>query len=218
MIDCEITLKDTPALLTPERALFLPRARALIVADVHLGKDSAFRAGGIPVPRGATDDSLERLSRAIERKAAKRLVFLGDLVHSRSGLDQKTLEAVAAWRSRHAAIEMILIPGNHDLRSGGLPHDWRIDMETEELIEDPFVFRHQPAGSPHGYTIAGHIHPAVQLVGPGRQKERIACFIFGEEFGILPAFGTFTGTYLVKPQSGDRVFAVTQDEIVEVKE
>ena len=41
-------------MLLAERALYWPRAATLFVADVHLGKAAAFRAGGVPLPRGAT--------------------------------------------------------------------------------------------------------------------------------------------------------------------
>jgi uncharacterized protein len=216
VIDLPITLQNEPALLLPEGALFLARTQTLIVADVHLGKDTSFRAAGIPIPGDTTLESLERLSLALTRTAAQRIIFLGDLVHARSSLDQQTIANVAAWRAGQAAIEMILVPGNHDARSGRLPDDWQLTITAEEMIESPFVFRHHPEASPHGYTLAGHIHPAVRLIGRGRQRERLACFFFRPDYGVLPAFGTFTGAYTVTPQAGDRVFVVAQDQVVDV--
>jgi len=44
--------------LCADRALFWTRTRTLFVADVHLGKAAAFRAGGVPLPRGATSLTL----------------------------------------------------------------------------------------------------------------------------------------------------------------
>ena len=44
--------------LLAERALHWPAARTLFVADVHLGKAAAFRAGGVAIPRGATANDL----------------------------------------------------------------------------------------------------------------------------------------------------------------
>ncbi len=64
--------------------------------------------------------------------------------------------------------------------------------------------------------LAGHLHPAVSLSGPGRQRERLPCFLFGERVGILPAFGDFTGGAAVRPRPGDRVFAVAEDEVVPI--
>ena len=64
--------------LHAERALHWPTTQTLFVADVHLGKAAAFRAGGVPIPRGATAEDLARLNALIVRTRAKRLVVLGD--------------------------------------------------------------------------------------------------------------------------------------------
>lgn len=216
MIDLSLTLQEEPVRLLPERALFLPRTRTLVVADVHLGKDTSFRAAGIPIPGDTTAETLERLTQAMARTAAARVIFLGDLVHARSSLDEQTVTAVAAWRAAHAAIEMILVPGNHDARAGRLPDAWQLVIAADELLEPPFVFKHHPEASPRGYALAGHLHPAVRLMGRGRQRERLACFLLRPAYGVLPAFGTFTGAYTVTPQADDRVFVVAQDHVIAV--
>lgn len=216
MIDLKITLQGESVVLMPERAMLIESTQTLLVADVHLGKDTAFRIAGIPIPGDATADSLVRLSSALERSEARRLIFLGDLVHARTSLDAMTIATIQAWREEHAEIEMLLVPGNHDARSGALPHVLRIETAADELIEPPFVFKHHPEASSQGYTLAGHIHPAIRLAGRGRQKERVACFLFRNEYGLLPAFGTFTGGADMAIQPEDRVFAVTPEQIIEL--
>lgn len=71
--------------LLAERALHWPRARTLFVADVHLGKTAAFRAGGVPLPGGTTAADLARLSAVLAATCAERLVVLGDLLHAAAG-------------------------------------------------------------------------------------------------------------------------------------
>ena len=44
-----VTLAGETVELLAGRALHWPRARAVFVADVHLGKAAAFRAGGVPI-------------------------------------------------------------------------------------------------------------------------------------------------------------------------
>ena len=61
----ERTLCGERVQLYAERGLYWPRERALFVADVHLGKSAAFRAGGVPVPRGTPSDALLRLAKLI---------------------------------------------------------------------------------------------------------------------------------------------------------
>jgi uncharacterized protein len=47
--------------LRPERPAYCPARKALLVADLHIGKSAAYRHGGIPVPDPSFHD-LDRLS------------------------------------------------------------------------------------------------------------------------------------------------------------
>lgn len=44
---------------------------------------------------------------------------------------------------------------------------------------------------------------------------RLPCFHFGSRCGILPAFGSFTGTATPALEPGDRVFVVSDGEVHE---
>jgi len=202
--------------LLPERALYHPRSGALLVADPHWGKAAAFRAAGVPVPGGTTTEGLARLTRALERSGAARLVILGDLFHAREGKAPATLAAAHAWRARHASLPVTLIRGNHDRHAGDPPGELRIDCCDPPCAEPPFVLAHHPFDSPHGYVLAGHVHPSVTLRGVGRQRQRLPCFHFGERRGVLPAFGEFTGTADVAVAPGDRVYVVAGERVIEI--
>ncbi|HEX8694035.1 MAG TPA: ligase-associated DNA damage response endonuclease PdeM [Longimicrobium sp.] len=202
--------------LLPERAVFWKSARTLLVADPHWGKAAAFRAAGVAVPGGTTSAGLARLSRALERTGAARLVILGDLFHAREGRAPRTLAAARAWRERHPGLEVVLVRGNHDRRAGDPPPELEIACVDPPRAHGPFVFSHHPFESAAGYVLAGHVHPSVTLRGPGRQRQRLPCFHFGPRVGILPAFGDFTGTADVAVCPGDRVFVVAGDDVVEV--
>ena len=84
--------------LLPQRAALLVDAGCLLVADAHIGKAVSFRRLGVPVPRGTTTQTLQRLSEAIELSGARRVVFLGDLLHSAHAQAPATLQALAQWR------------------------------------------------------------------------------------------------------------------------
>ena len=79
-----------------------------------------------------------------------------------------------------------------------------------------FVLRHQPAPAEQGYTLAGHLHPGIVLAGPGLFRERLPCFVVGENVAVLPAFGSFTGLGMITPEPGERVFVVAEGEVVPV--
>ncbi|HKI05400.1 MAG TPA: ligase-associated DNA damage response endonuclease PdeM [Thermoanaerobaculia bacterium] len=211
-----VDLQGESLVLLPERALLWERTGTLIVADAHLGKAAAFRAAAIPMPGGTTTEALSRLTAALGRTGARRLLLLGDFFHAKSGRAAPTLAAISSWRDRHADLEIVLVRGNHDLGAGDPPPEWRFDCCDEPCIEPPFAFRHHPAEEPGGYVLAGHIHPAVSLSGPGRQRERFPCFLFGEKVGLLPAFGGFTGGASVRPKRGDRVFVLAGEDVVPI--
>ena len=105
--------------------------------------------------------------------------------------------------------------GNHDRHAGDPPAEWRVQCFDEPVIEPPFAWRHFPEAETAAYTIAGHVHPAVRL-GRGQLGETLPCFFFGRAAGILPAFGDFTGTMVLRPQSGDRVYVLAENEVIRV--
>jgi DNA ligase-associated metallophosphoesterase len=204
--------------LLAERALYLPEAATLVVADLHVGKSATFRAAALAVPGGITEHDLERLSGALERTRARRLVVLGDLLHARAGRAPRTLAALAVWRQRHGDLELVLVRGNHDRRAGDPPPELGFHCFDGPWI-DPlsgWACRHEPERSGAVYTLAGHLHPSVRLLGSGRQAETLPCFHFGPEIGVLPAFGGFTGSRRVRPRRGDRVFVVAGGEVLPV--
>ena len=202
--------------LLPERAVFWTRTRTLLLADPHFGKSAAFRAAGIPVPRGATTEGLTRLDAALARTAARRVVVLGDFLHAREGRDPESMRVLAEWRGRHADLDVTLVRGNHDRHAGDPPPEVGVSCVTAPALEAPFVFAHHPRESADGYVLAGHLHPGVRLAGRGRQYARLTCFWFGATLGVLPAFGDFTGLADVEPAPGDRVFVVVEQQVTEI--
>jgi len=216
MSDVAIELAGEPALLMGERAVYLPARGALVIADPHWGKAASFRAAALPVPEGGLAADLARLGRALERSGAARLAILGDLLHARTGRDAGTLAAVAAWRARRPELSILLVRGNHDRGAGDPPDEWGFACVDEPHPFGPFALCHHPDTPAPGYLLAGHLHPAVALAGPGRQRERLPCFLLGPQSGLLPAFGSFTGAATVRPGPADRVFVVADGEVIAV--
>jgi DNA ligase-associated metallophosphoesterase len=200
--------------LLAERAAFWPRKQMLLVADPHFGKAAAFRAAGVPVPRGTTTETLMRLDALVARTSVRRLVFLGDFLHAREGRSPETLRVIAEWRAKHVSLDMVLVRGNHDKRAGDPPRELEIRCVEGLLAETPFIFTHKPMRSDDGFVLCGHVHPGVKLRGAAHQSRRLPCFWFSDGVGVLPAFGEFTGLALVDVAPGDRVWVVAGDELI----
>jgi uncharacterized protein len=215
--DAIVDVAGERVLLLAERAAYWERARTLLVADTHFGKAAAFRAAGVPVPRGTTTGSLDRLDSSLARTGATRIVFLGDFLHAREGREAETTRVVGEWRSRNAATDMVLVRGNHDVRAGDPGPEIDIRCVDGPLVEPPFVFTHKPAVSDEGYVVCGHVHPGARLTGPAREHSWLPCFWVRSSMTVLPAFGEFTGLGDVDVVSGDRVFVVAGESVLEVR-
>ena len=142
------------------RALFWPQQNALLVADIHLGKASLLRQAGTALPLGTTTQGLARLSSLIADYRPQRLLILGDLVHGAESRKAAWLAVFAAWRDAHAALELLLITGNHDKRT--TLDQLRVDRVDEWLIGNNLL-RHTPEPHPSHYVFAGHLHPGATV-------------------------------------------------------
>jgi uncharacterized protein len=214
--DAVVEIAGDRVVLLPERVAYWERRQTLLVADPHFGKAAAFRAAGVPVPRGTTTGSLIRLDAALERTGASRVVFLGDFLHAREGREAETTRIVGEWRSRNASIDMLLVRGNHDKRAGDPGPEIDIACVDGPVAEPPFVFTHKPLVSDAGYVICGHVHPAARLTGPGRESARLPCFWIRPDVAVLPAFGEFTGVADISAEAGDRVWVIADGTVVRV--
>lgn len=194
--------------LYADRAMSWPRERTLFIADVHLGKAAAFRAGGVPLPGGVTATDLARLTALIERTEAQRIVVLGDFLHARSGRVAALDVAFRRWRRSHAAVQITLVRGNHDARAGDPPREWDVQCTGDPYALPPFFACHEPVALRTGYGLCGHLHPGIRLHGIGGETARLPCFVLGLQRAILPAFGRFTGLAMVTPAPGDTIVAI----------
>ena len=196
--------------LLPERAAWHAESRTLFIADLHLGKSATFRARGLPVPAGTTQDNLQRLGALVQGHGAARIVFLGDLLHSRHAQQAEVIAPVQAWRTTHATLRGVLVRGNHDSHAGDPPRSLGFEVVDEPWQVDGapgLVACHHPQRVAHATVLAGHWHPAVTLRGPARDRQRLACFCLVDGVLVLPAFGAFTGSSAHAPPPGSRALA-----------
>ena len=203
---CTVQWAGEAVHLLPERGLWWPAEHTLFIADLHLGKAATYRALGQPVPGGTTLENLARLDALINWCAPQRIVFLGDFLHAARA--RTVLPTVADWRAKHADVAMTLVRGNHDSRAGDPPAELGIDVVDEPWLLGPFACCHHPQLHPTHFVLAGHLHPACRISGRGRDSLRLPCFVADARQAILPAFGEFTGGYLMEPAPGRRFHGV----------
>jgi DNA ligase-associated metallophosphoesterase len=208
----ETEIAGERVLLLPEKALYWPRERTLMVADIHFGKAASFRALGVPVPRGTTSANLAGLDALLAAYDIARIAFLGDFLHAKAAQAPATLQAMLRWRERHAELELLLVRGNHDFHAGDPSELLRVTMVDEPYEQGPFALSHHPDVASKKFVIAGHVHPVYHL-RTARESLRLPCFVIGEGRAMLPSFGAFTGGHALIPQATDRVYVVA-DELI----
>jgi len=200
--------------LHPQKALFWRKKGILFLADLHLGKINHFRKSGIAVPPKANEKNLEVIVDLIHITKPERVICLGDLFHSYYNPEWEVFGELV---KHFVKISFELVLGNHDImseqqyvRKGIVVHD--------SLRIDPFIFTHHPLTETDArlYNLSGHLHPGVNLRGKARQSVTLPCFYFGENSGLLPAFGAFTGLARIRPKKNDKVFVIVEEKIIEI--
>jgi DNA ligase-associated metallophosphoesterase len=208
----KIDLRGEELLLLPEKCIYWPKQSLLILSDLHLGKAGHFRKNGIPIPLKVHVGDLEKIDNLILNYQPIHILFLGDLFHS--DLNSEWWNFIS-WIQKHRQIRFTLVKGNHDIIPEILFEEANIGV-VNSLDLGPFNFTHIREEKANFYNLSGHIHPGVRLYGMGKQAVTLPCFHFSTSYGILPAFGNFTGIAKIKPAKNDRIFVVTDRSVMDV--
>jgi DNA ligase-associated metallophosphoesterase len=213
----EVIIRGERLLLHPERAVSWPARGILFLADLHLGKGQHFRRAGIAVPRSVSDANFSRLRALIAAFSPRRILLLGDLFHSDHN---HVWGGFCAFTAGYPDISFELVPGNHDILPAPCYTEARLTVHEEIISIGPFSLSHHPLEAerrvPGRYNLCGHVHPCVKLLDRAGSGMKLPCFFFGQEEGILPAFGEFTGCAEVKARAGDRVFVLAESNVLAV--
>jgi len=193
-------------------SLYWPSQKSLLIADVHFGKIDHFRKNGSALPLEVGLENFKKLNRVIDEFQPKKVVFLGDLFHSTQNRD---LERFTDW-VKQQSVKMSLIVGNHDIIPPYYFEDLGIKVETSLEI-DSIYLSHHPEEKQGFWNICGHLHPGYRLRGQGKQQLKLSCFYKKEYQLILPAFGAFTGHFLIEPKDNEDVFILAENEVLSLR-
>ena len=211
------TINKNDFILNCNRTIFWEQERLLILSDLHLGKTGHFRKAGIAVPAAVMKEDMQRFIAAIQFFKPAQVVIVGDLFHS---VENKEHELFLKWRNDLRHVPMLLIKGNHDIVAEKWYANAGIEVVDKIWRKNNFLFVHQIEDAreenlnKEDYFFSGHIHPAVNIRGLGKQSLNFPCFYFAEKYAVLPAFGKFTGTCLINPEKNEKAFVVLEDSVI----
>ena len=172
----------------PSGALFYPDTGALVAADLHLEKGSAYAARGVMLPPYDTRATLARLADAIHRHRPTLVVCLGDSFHDGGAGERLSQEETDRICQLTGIAEWIWIAGNHD----PAPPDNLGGRIEHELTLGPLTLRHEPSADDGAGEIAGHLHPKAAVTVRGKRLVR-RCFATDGMRLVMPAFGAYAG-------------------------
>ena len=201
-----VSIEGEPCVLRCSGALWVLNHRALIAADLHLEKGSAFAARGQMLPPYDSRATLDRLEAEIEALQPAAVILLGDSFHDSKSIGRMAPEDRARLDRLAAGRDWVWLEGNHDLHALA----GTIDLLPGEVVEtfDLGALRliHEPRPGHRPGEIAGHLHPAARVAAHGRGVRRPA-FVTDGRRAVLPAFGAFTGGLDVRDPAIAGLFA-----------
>ena len=183
-----VTIGDLEVVPDLSGALVLSEIGAIVVADLHLEKGSAFAARGRMMPPYDTGATLARLGEVIARLRPRLVIALGDSFHDIGAAGRMAPGDRQMLGELQAGRDWLWIAGNHDPE---LPDGIGGDV-AQELAVSGVTLRHEPSAGNEGPEIAGHLHPAAKVRMRGRAVRR-RCFAIASERCIMPAMGAYAG-------------------------
>jgi metallophosphoesterase superfamily enzyme len=163
--------------LDSRRAVWLERARLLVVADLHWGYALSHRARGNLLPLWGDTELAASLNGLVRDYAPAEMIWLGDVVHAAEGA------ASAQAYLSSATVPVTVLAGNHDRR-------WR--GAGERTAQRGTYFFHHGDGAPaipEGcIEIIGHHHPAAAWWDGAGGSVKMPALVAEPRRLVLPAF------------------------------
>ena len=180
-------------------AMWIPVYGALIVADLHLEKGSAFAVRGQLLPPYDSRATLDKLEAEIAELDPAMVVLLGDSFHDTKAIARMAADDRARLDRLAAGRDWLWLEGNHDREALARDADG-LNRLPGRIVGDMALgalrLTHEPEPlSTHDDRrgeVAGHLHPAAKVAAYGRDVRR-PCFVTDGSRIVLPAFGAFTG-------------------------
>lgn len=190
-----------------DRALYLPRGDALVLADLHVGREDD---SDVEFPLGEAADLDERLTALLAAFEPATVVFAGDVLHQFSHVSERAAESFRTLgdRCREHGARPVAVAGNHDAMldtvwDGDVHDAYEIELESADdtgnpssrddsalpELTGPVVVRHGHAEPPAseatetGLYLIGHDHPTIEIEG-----KRRPCYLYVPgDSGTAPA-------------------------------
>ncbi len=190
-------------------ALYVPKEKAVIFSDFHIGYEESVTKGGTLIPRYQFPDTVARVKKILDNVDVKKIIVTGDLKHEFGRISH------TEWKQALQLLDLffqytkdvVLLKGNHDPILGPIARKKDLQIVQYSMLDkkmichgDAVIENEDFAKATH--IIMGHEHPAVTLQEKTK-RETYKCFLKGKfkrkTLIVLPSFNLVTtGTNVLK--------------------
>ena len=171
--------------------LYIEEHDILIISDLHFGKGISFLKMGYSLPPFDANDTLYKLETVINFFLPKKVISLGDNFHEKNSFLKMNKETIIQINMLAKKFNFLWITGNHDYNL----EKSRIYGEIKkQFMMKNLIFKHifTKLIKKKKFEFSGHFHPKFSQKYNGVYYN-YKCFVLGNNFCILPSFGTYTG-------------------------
>ncbi|MDA0755849.1 MAG: metallophosphoesterase [Crenarchaeota archaeon] len=185
----------TTRIVDSEPALIVEEKRKnLVISDLHIGFEHKFSSNKNTVRKNSSiNDIISNVKKIIKKENPDRLILLGDIKSSiQSITDSEWKDVPYFFEEIKNSLEVILIPGNHDVNIDRLiPNDITV-ISSKGMILDDVLLTHGHTMPSKNYSsvnniIMGHIHPVYFDKNSLLNGERIWISIKTDKSKIFPS-------------------------------
>jgi putative SbcD/Mre11-related phosphoesterase len=178
-------------------ALYLRDYRTLVMADLHIGYESALKEKGVFLPQASYPYMKSAIEGMLKMTHAEHVIFVGDVKHEfgkPSAQEWVEVQDLLAFLI-DGGIGVHVVRGNHDNyilailnRLGIQLHDPMMQLDSTVLIHGDKDVQIPPETKT---VIMGHEHPAVSSRDLSGSRYKFKCFLVGRhrkfKLVVMPA-------------------------------
>lgn len=175
-------------LISTDRCLFMDGI--LVIADLHIGYESALENEGIHLPRFQTVEISERVIDLLDKFEPDEVVILGDFKHEFSrNLNQEWREVQSLLSLIKGSAKVLIVRGNHDNFLATITSRMDIPL-VDSLEENGITLVHGHKDCQSRPLVMAHEHPSIRITDRVGAYVKLPCFLHHADNGItvVPAF------------------------------
>lgn len=208
----QVQLNDD-VVLDSRRAVWLPRQKTLVLADLFIGLGAARRRRPDPLPAAPQVELWERVFSLIDEYDPAQIALLGDLKPSQGTLDGDEAEElrVIFRKLKGGHRQVVQVVGHSDRSSGpalegtGIQPVEQHRVGPHTLMHRRRIFVYPRHDATQGFWINGGVHPLFAVPGPGPAGEpdwiRQQAFLFTGFALVMPPFVSYAqGFEVIQPE------------------